>query len=423
MKFHYMMRRAAAVIVAAAMMAGMFGATAGAEDVTMDAEDVTKDAQETGSTDTAGEGSGTESNGVYSLDPDIETEAEQVDPHEPFVAYLSGVDTRDDKLVQSNGDVNVLMVVNPATRNLLLLNTPRDYYLENPAAGNAMDKLTHCAAYGIGNSEKALGQLYGCDVKYYMQVNFVGFEKIIDMLGGITVKSDEAFTLNTSEGQYDVQVGFNDMDGTVALAFARDRYDVAYGDNGRGRDQMRVVEGVMEKLVSDPSVLNEHVDEFLEGLGGTFETDIPVLTVFTILDEEMNPDAQSGSEEDGAGGVADGAVDGSGAEAAGAGDADGSGAEAAGAGDADGAGDVADGAAAGGSEAETDHLDRIAGWNVHEYAVTGHNGVDQTASMSEPTNVMYQDPDLVKHASDLIQMVLNGEELTDEAVGEIVQEW
>ena len=62
-------------------------------------------------------------------------------------------------------------------------------------------------------------------------------------------------------------------------------------------------------------------------------------------------------------------------------------------------------------------------WNVQHYAVTGHNGVDKTYSMAEPTNVMYQDEKLVKHAADLLDLTMDGAELTDEIVGETVQEW
>lgn len=294
-------------------------------------------------------------------DAEISTEAETVDPKKPFVAYLSGVDTRAEKLEQSNGDVNVLMIVNPQTHNLLLLNTPRDYYVKNPAGNNAMDKLTHCAAYGIENSEKALSQLYGCDVDYYMQVNFVGFQKLIDALGGITVTSDVAYTIDYNGVGMDIVVGDNYMNGDQALAYVRDRYHAPYGDNGRGISQMNVVRGILKKVMDDPSVINNNLNEILEGMGETFETNIPVLTVFSMIADQV---ADAGS------------------------------------------------------------MDSLkAEWNVHEYAVTGHNGTDKVYSMSQPTNVMYQDEDLVKHASDLIRKVLGGEDLTDEEVGDIVQEW
>lgn len=49
---------------------------------------------------------------------------------EPFVVYISGSDTRSKKLAKSRSDVNILAFVNPESRQVLLLNTPRDYYVE-----------------------------------------------------------------------------------------------------------------------------------------------------------------------------------------------------------------------------------------------------------------------------------------------------
>lgn len=67
---------------------------------------------------------------------------------EPFVVYCSGIDARvDDISAKSRSDVNILAVVNPTTKQILLVNTPRDYYL--PLARNGeLDKLTHAGLYG-----------------------------------------------------------------------------------------------------------------------------------------------------------------------------------------------------------------------------------------------------------------------------------
>ena len=59
-----------------------------------------------------------------------------------FTMYLSGVDTYGDIMTKSRSDVNILAVVNPNTRQVLLLSTPRDYYVELPIYGGVMDKLT-----------------------------------------------------------------------------------------------------------------------------------------------------------------------------------------------------------------------------------------------------------------------------------------
>ena len=45
---------------------------------------------------------------------------------EPFVVYLSGVDTRGELTEKARSDVNILAVVNPATKRVALINTPRD---------------------------------------------------------------------------------------------------------------------------------------------------------------------------------------------------------------------------------------------------------------------------------------------------------
>ena len=50
----------------------------------------------------------------------------------PFAIYISGSDTRSNMLTVSRSDVNILVVVNPVTKQILLINTPRDYYVENP---------------------------------------------------------------------------------------------------------------------------------------------------------------------------------------------------------------------------------------------------------------------------------------------------
>ena len=94
---------------------------------------------------------------------------------DPFVVYISGSDTRNLTLTTSRSDVNILAVVNPSTKQVLLINTPRDYYVDTAASAGAKDKLTHCGMYGIDCSMATLGNLYDEHVDYYVQINFNGF--------------------------------------------------------------------------------------------------------------------------------------------------------------------------------------------------------------------------------------------------------
>ena len=169
---------------------------------------------------------------------------------EPFVIYLSGVDTRGELTENARSDVNILAAVNPVTKRVALINTPRDYYVDL-AGTDSKDKLTHAGLYGVETSMATLGNLYGVNVDHYIRINFAGFISIIDALGGVDVYSDQAFTSVGSPGYYDPTTfveGWNHLDGKAALAFARERHAFASGDIQRGINQMKVIDAMLNKI-------------------------------------------------------------------------------------------------------------------------------------------------------------------------------
>ena len=175
---------------------------------------------------------------------------------EPFVVYLSGVDNRGELTEKARSDVNILAVVNPKTKRVALINTPRDYYVDL-AGTDSKDKLTHAGLYGVETSMATLGNLYGVNVEHYIRINFAGFINIIDAIGGVDVYSDQAFTSVGSPGYYDPTTfaeGWNHLDGKSALAFARERHAFASGDIQRGINQMKVIDAMVNKLKS-PALL------------------------------------------------------------------------------------------------------------------------------------------------------------------------
>ena len=175
---------------------------------------------------------------------------------EPFVVYLSGVDTRGELTEKARSDVNIIAAVNPVTKQVVLINTPRDYYVDL-AGTNSKDKLTHAGLYGVQTSMDTLGNLYGVDVQHYIRINFAGFINIVDALGGVDVYSDQAFTSVGSPGYYDPTTfaeGWNHLDGKAALAFARERHAFKTGDVQRGINQMKVIDAMLNKIKS-PALL------------------------------------------------------------------------------------------------------------------------------------------------------------------------
>lgn len=188
----------------------------------------------------------------------------------PFILYISGSDTRSDYLPSSTrSDVNILAAVNPVTKQVLLLNTPRDYFVKNPAGGGVRDKLTHCGIYGVDCSIQALENLYGIQVDYHARINFTGFETLIDAIGGITVYSNVGF----SSGDYYFSAGANELNGAQALMFARERYHLAGGDNDRGKNQMKVIQAVIQKMTSGTTLISNYA-QILDSLQGMFETSL-----------------------------------------------------------------------------------------------------------------------------------------------------
>ena len=204
----------------------------------------------------------------------------------PFIMYISGSDSREGTLDgNTRSDVNILAVVNPETRQVLLLNTPRDFYVPMPLVEGAYDKLTHCGIYGIDCSMKALGALYECDVQYYAQINFEGFGNLVDALGGITIKSDVAFTLYKKAGK--IKVGENELNGKKALAFARTRKGLDGGDLDRGKNQMKVIKAIIEKATSGTTIISNY-GAIMESVDGMFVMNVPMSLISEIVKKQLS---------------------------------------------------------------------------------------------------------------------------------------
>ena len=198
----------------------------------------------------------------------VTEEPKQEKDNSVFTVYISGIDGWGGIEGVGRSDVNIIATVNTETKQVLLVSTPRDYFVELPISNGTRDKLTHAGIYGIECSKGTLEQLYQIDIDYYFRLNFSGFESIIDTLGGIVVYSDYDFTVD----EYHYLVGMNHMSGLSALAFARERYTLPGGDLDRGENQMKIIKATLSKCMS-PAILG-HYTEVLEHIEGNFQTDM-----------------------------------------------------------------------------------------------------------------------------------------------------
>ena len=215
---------------------------------------------------------------------------------DPFVVYCSGIDARSSDInIQSLSDVNILAVIHPRTHQILLINTPRDYYV--PLARNGQrDKLTHAGMYGIDESAAVLGNLYGVKADYYARVNFAGLKKIVDALGGVDVNSDYEFTTVGMEvpnengdgihmAGYTFTKGINHLNGEQALCFARERHAFDDGDNQRGKNQMAVIRAIVDKA-SSPAILKGY-QKVLDAVSTSFITSLTYEDISSLVQMQL----------------------------------------------------------------------------------------------------------------------------------------
>ena len=197
---------------------------------------------------------------------------------EPFSVYVTGVDTYDGITSIARSDVNMIVTVNPNTKQILLTSIPRDYYIPFNVLGGERDKLTHSGLYGVEETKGNVENYFGVNIDYYVRVNFTSLIDIVDAIGGIEVDNPRAF------GEF--SQGTIHLNGTQALAFSRERHAFAEGDKERGRNQMRVITGIINKVIS-PSIITNYMS-LLNSLHSSFQTNLTDDQMISLLRMQIN---------------------------------------------------------------------------------------------------------------------------------------
>lgn len=226
----------------------------------------------------------------HSIETKVENNAaEQVEvKDDTFTVYISGIDVYGAIETNSRSDVNIMAVVNPTSHQILLVTTPRDYYVEIPGiSGGELDKLTHAGIYGVDASMATLGQLYDTTIDFYARVNFTSLVEMVDALGGVDVYSEQAFTTSEDTGLVmNVVQGENHFNGQQALAFSRERMNVDGGDFQRGKNQQAVITAMIKKAVS-PAIL-VGANGILNSVSGNVDTNMSQDQIQTLIKTQLS---------------------------------------------------------------------------------------------------------------------------------------
>jgi LCP family protein required for cell wall assembly len=177
----------------------------------------------------------------------------------------------DDVDGSTRSDTILLVNLNSLRGSIHVLSVPRDTRLYIPDHG--LDKLGHAYAYGgAALSSEVLSNLLQIPIHYYIKVDYKGFEKIINAVGGLTidVEKDMKYTDNAGGLFIDIASGIQSMDGAEALKYVRYRDDT--GDIGRISRQQKLMGVLAEKLLSVNML--PKLPTLLSITWGSFETDL-----------------------------------------------------------------------------------------------------------------------------------------------------
>ncbi len=212
-----------------------------------------------------------------------------VGKEQSFNVYLSGIDTYGSIQNESRSDVNIIMTVNPVTKKILLTSIPRDSYVRVADNGaDQLDKLTHAGVYGVMTSVHTIENLLDIKVNYFARINFTSFIDIVDTIGGVEVENPVSF--GTRNGRYYFDEGTVELTGDSALWFSRERYNLAGGDNDRGKNQERVIKAILNKVMS-PAILSNYVN-ILNDISSSVQTNMSKDKIIELVNMQLDDNAK-----------------------------------------------------------------------------------------------------------------------------------
>jgi LCP family protein required for cell wall assembly len=202
-------------------------------------------------------------------------------------------------------DSMMVISVDPVGKTVTMVSLPRD--LVGVPLGNGDNygpKLNSLMSYadrnpkefpqgGIKTLATAVGALLGIPIDYYARIDFMGFVKLVNAVGGVDIDVKDGFNdplydgIGFNKKGYAITAGKHHFNGYEALAYARSRQAAGESDFKRADRQQEILVALRTKMMSSGSLLWQ-VPWLLDAFGDLIKTDIPVgllPTLATIADE------------------------------------------------------------------------------------------------------------------------------------------
>ncbi len=189
----------------------------------------------------------------------------------------------------SLSDTMMVVSVDPESKDVAMLSLPRDLYVPIPDHG--YDKINAAHAYGelkkAGEgpnlAKEVVGKVLDVPIHYYIRLDFTGFRKAIDTLGGVSIDvptalSDPEYPCDKDEGRacgFAIKSGMQTMNGVTALKYARCRKGNCGNDFGRAARQQEVMLAMREKALTLSTLSNPgKLAALIDTVGSHVRTDL-----------------------------------------------------------------------------------------------------------------------------------------------------
>ncbi|MFI9820033.1 LCP family protein [Streptomyces sp. NPDC052013] len=183
----------------------------------------------------------------------------------------------------ARSDTAMVVHLDPGRTTATVVSIPRDTLVDRPSCplpdGGETQPVSGAmfnSAYAVGGpvcAVKTAEALTDVRMDHYIEIDFAGFARLVDALGGVTVTTQEDIDDDRSHLRLDA--GTHHLDGTEALALARTRYGIGDGsDLGRIGLQHTLVKALLERI-ADQDLLTDPVQlyDIADALSGSLTTD------------------------------------------------------------------------------------------------------------------------------------------------------
>lgn len=191
---------------------------------------------------------------------------------------------------QNLTDTIMIASINLKTNQVALISLPRDLYVSVPNS-NWQTKINAVYQSGLNNAKseseaidpllQTVKNVTSLDIHYYAVLNFDGFTKTIDAIGGVNITNardlyDARYPgPNYSYETFDLKKGFQHLSGDVALKYARERHDDPEGDFGRAKRQQEIIQTTKNKIFSTSTLCDiSSVNKLFDALGDNIKTNL-----------------------------------------------------------------------------------------------------------------------------------------------------